>query len=97
MKKGIKLLVLVLSLTLLFTACSPGGGGNGQANGGSERKSVNLSVNATINSVDGHGPKVLQDLLSRAQLFEGLFYLDESTATIENRVCDEYSLSDDGT
>lgn len=61
------------------------------------RDTVNLAVNATLNSADGHGPKVLQDLLTRAQLYEGLFYYNESIGKIENRLAESFELSEDQT
>lgn len=63
---------------------------------GPKRDTLNLSINQTLNSVDGQGPKAVQEILVRFQIFEGLFYFNEATSEIENRLCAKYDVSADG-
>lgn len=95
MKKTLSLLlVLVMALSLL-AGCGVTEAPENEASGAKD--SVNLSVAQELTTTDGHATTKTNDLLTLFQMYEGLFYFNEAKGEIENRLCESYTVSDDGT
>ncbi len=106
------LLAVAIMASLVLSACAPTGSGTPSdentntttqdpaGDSGSQstekRDTVNLSIKANLQSIDGHGVRNLQDMLVRTQMYEGLYYLNESTLELEPRIAESYEVSDDG-
>ena len=61
-----------------------------------KKDTVNLSVPQELTTTDGHATTKTNDLITMFQMYEGLFYLNEAKGEIENRLCESYTVSDDG-
>jgi len=60
------------------------------------RTDVNLAVTTTFGASNGHGNRIVSDILWKTQIFEPLYYMDELTLEYQPRIATEYSVSDDG-
>jgi peptide/nickel transport system substrate-binding protein len=62
----------------------------------SSRDTINLCVADSLLTTDGQGTNNLQTKYVLMQMYEGLYYFNESKGEIEPRVAESHSLSEDG-
>lgn len=104
-KRFVLFLVVVLVFSLLVGCAKPNDGGDkpgGEEPGGSgdvveKRDSVNLSTSKALTSVDPHNNRAAVDVAVHGQMYEALYYLNESTSDLEPRIAESYVANEDGT
>ena len=100
MKKKITLLLVVLLLISLITACgTPSIPEQNEADGELptvKRDSVNLSINQAWTTCDPHSTTYVQDRLILWQMYEGLMFYNELTGEAEPHLAKSYDVSEDG-
>lgn len=96
MKKYVSLFLALVMVISLLAGCGVTSGSD-SGNSGEARDSVNLSVPQELTTTDGHATTKTNDLQTLFQMYEGLFYFNEAKGEIENRLCDTYEVSADGT
>lgn len=105
MKKS-GLLISLLALVMVLTACvpatsqngkDPGSSQNSQGNADPVRDTINLSVASPLITTDGQGTNNLETKYVLMQMYEGLYYYNEAKGEIEPRVAESYTTNEDGT
>ena len=88
-------MVVMMVFSVLLSGCTTGGTETPDGND-IARDSVNISVAQELTTTDGHATTKTNDLITLFQMYEGLFYFNEAKGEIENRLCESYTVSDDG-
>lgn len=102
MKRRLSLLIAVIMILSLVTACgSPGeketsGDPSDGVSSGPSRDDLNISINTSWTTSDPHMSTKVQDRAIFSQLYESLFFYDELAGEAKLQLAESYDVSDDG-